>query len=80
MEFNTKQLNSAIFNALLLLTYKDKQAVVDAFKNSMEHVDCEHEVCKNIGKDIADMIDSDDWHGLSSFIDHGHIVEYEVAE
>ena len=82
MEFNTKQLNGAIFNALMLLTEKDKQSVVEAFDNAMNHMDCEHKVCKNIGKDIADLIDNEDWQGLSDFLDHVHMVEYgeEVAE
>jgi len=82
MEFNTKQLNGAILNALLLLVYKDKQVVVDAFKDSMAHLDCDHEVCQNIGKDIADLIDREDWQELSNFLNHGHMVEYgvEVAE
>ena len=75
--FNTKQLNSSIFNAILSLATIDKQSVVDAFDNSMD-VDCEHEVCQNIGKDIADLINSEDWQGLSDFLDHGYIVEYGV--
>ena len=82
MEFITKQLNGAIFNALMLLAEKDKQSVVEAFDNAMNHMDCEHKVCKSIGEDIADLIDSEDWQGLSNFLDHGHIVEYgaEVTE
>lgn len=73
MKFETKQLNSAIFNALLFLADHDKDLVVEAFNNAMNHVHCEHDVCQNIGKDIADMIENQDWQELSNFIDHGHL-------
>ena len=77
MEFNTSQLNSSILNALALLADKDKQSVVDAFDNAMSHMDCNHTVCQNVGKDIADLIDSEDWNELSIFLDYGHLDKYE---
>lgn len=77
MKFNTRMLNSAILNALKTLTENDKKAVVEAFTNSMSDVDCDHDICKNVGRDIASMIDGDDWEYLSNFLDYGHLVEYE---
>ena len=75
MNFKTRQLNSAILNALMILSESNKEAVVVAFANSMSDVDCDHDICNNVGKDIAGMIDDDDWEGLSNFLDHGHLAE-----
>ena len=75
MNFNTRQLNSAILNALMTLTENDKKAVVEAFTNSMSQVACDHDICNTAGIDIAGMIDDDDWEGLSNFLDHGHLKE-----
>ena len=75
MNFKTRQLNSAILNALMTLSESNKEAVVVAFDDSMDPVNCDHDICNNVGKDIASMIEDDDWEGLSGFLDHGHLAE-----
>lgn len=76
MNNKTQAMNSAIFNVLIQLAETNKEELVTAFQNSMGHMDCGHEVCENIGKDIADLIDNEDWQELSNFLDHGHLEYY----
>ena len=75
MNFNTRMMNGAILNALMILSEDNKEAVVKAFDDSMDGVNCDHDICNNVGKDIAIMIEDDDWAGLSNFLDHGHLTE-----
>ena len=75
MDFNTRMLNSAILNALVILSESNKKAVVGAFINSMSQVACDHDICNTAGIEIAGMIEDDDWAGLSNFLDHGHLAE-----
>ena len=76
MNFKTRMLNSSVLNALMTLSEGDKKLVVEAFINSMSEIDCDHDICNNVGKDIAVMIEDDDWEGLSNFLDHEHLVNY----
>ena len=76
MNNKTQAMNSAIFNVLIELAETNKEELVAAFQKSMSHMDCGHEVCQNIGKDIADLINNEDWQELSNFLDHGHLEYY----
>ena len=77
MNFKTRQLNSAILNALMILSESNKDAVVVAFSDSMSQVACDHDICNSAGTDIARMIDDNDWEGLSNFLDHDHLIEHD---
>ena len=68
------QVNSAILNAIAEVTEsstENKTLMVNAFKNSMSHMDCGHEFCESVGHILAQYIEEEDWNGLGNFLDYG---------
>lgn len=75
-EAQTSAMNSAILNALAILVESNnetKEIVVNAFEQSMAHMDCGHEFCENVGHVMAQYIADEEWQGLGNFLDYDHL-------